>query len=163
MGILIILFILIYAVTLVFGMFLVDIEQPIEFNHKKHISEAGLACIDCHRYFKTQSHSGYPAIDICLDCHSDLLTDSPEEKKLLSYAEKKLDIPWKRIYYMADHVFFSHQLHVEVAKINCEKCHGKMEEQSKPPRQPLVLHTMEFCMDCHKNSSADIDCLACHR
>ena len=136
------------------------IEQPIAFNHKKHI-DAGLECIDCHRYYKTQSNSGRPTLQICMDCHSGP-SKNPEEQKIGNFAEQKTEIPWNRIYRMPDHVRFSHRLHTQIAKINCEKCHGNMAEQTKPPPRPLVSQTMQFCIDCHEETHANVDCLACH-
>ena len=143
--------------------FTVNIQQPIQFNHKKHIETVGLDCSDCHNYYKTQNNSGRPTIDMCMQCHEEPQTKSPEEEKIRTYAKSKEEIPWKRVYYLADHVRYSHQLHTQKAEIECVECHGNMAEQTSPPKRPLVLHTMKFCIECHKKSGSSVDCLACHK
>jgi hypothetical protein len=139
------------------------IKQPIKFNHKKHVEQVELECSHCHKYYKTQRTSGRPDMDICMECHEQALTDNPEEEKIRTFASEKNEIPWKRIYYIPDHVAFSHQVHTQYAQINCEVCHGKIAELEKPPEAPLVSLTMDFCMDCHRKSKATLDCLPCHK
>lgn len=155
--------IVLYAGNPIFSQIYVNIKQPIEFNHKKHTGAVGLECDHCHRYYKTQANSGPPTIEICIECHETPITESKEEEKIRQYHKEGKDIPWQRIYYMPDHVFFSHRLHTQFAKINCETCHGDMKNQERPPAKPIVLQTMEFCIDCHKENQANIDCLACHK
>ena len=140
---------------------LVRIEQPIAFNHKKHV-DAGLECIDCHRYYKTQKNSGRPTLKGCMECHSEP-SKNPEEEKVRNFAKQEIEIPWNRIYRLPSHVYFSHRLHTQVAQINCEKCHGKMAERTRPPARPLVSQTMEFCIACHEKTQASVDCLTCHK
>ena len=136
-------------------------DQPIAFNHKKHV-EQGLGCDTCHKYFKTQTFSGMPDISVCLECHKDAITKSPEEEKIRQFAKKKEEIPWKRIYGEPDHVFYSHRRHVVLGKIECKTCHGNIGESEKPPTRPYVDMTMGWCMRCHKVRKASNDCLTCH-
>ncbi len=152
-----------YALNQVFA---THVEQPIQFNHKLHVDpegEIGMACSDCHLYYKTQHNSGRPVLSVCTDCHQVEETDKPELKKLMGYIEKASEVPWERIYYLPDHVAFSHRIHTQAAEIKCEVCHGNMAERTAPPSRPLVAHTMSFCMDCHRERQASLDCLACHK
>ncbi len=137
-------------------------EQPIAFNHKKHIDQ-GLECDTCHKYYKTESFSGLPSVAVCLECHKEPVTKSPEEEKIRQFAAKGAQIPWKRIYREPDHVFYSHQAHVVLAKIECKTCHGNIAQSEKPPTKPYVDMTMGWCMGCHKERKASNDCLTCHQ
>jgi len=137
-------------------------DQPIAFNHKKHV-EQGLGCDTCHRYYKAQTFSGLPDISVCLECHKDAITKSPEEEKIRQFAKRGEEIPWKRIYGEPDHVFYSHRRHVVLGKIECKTCHGTIGESEKPPTRPFVRMTMRWCMDCHTRNKVTNDCSACHQ
>jgi cytochrome c2 len=39
-------------------------------------------------------------------------------------------IEWVRIHNLPDHVFFSHEQHVTVGKLECQECHGPVEEMA---------------------------------
>jgi hypothetical protein len=136
-------------------------EQPISFNHKKHV-EQGMECIACHLYFKEQTFSGMPGNNICLECHKEPVTQSPEEEKIRQFAKKREEIPWKRIYEQPDHVFFSHRRHAVLGKMPCRACHGEIGQSEKPPVKPFVRMTMDWCMDCHAKNKVTNDCLVCH-
>ncbi len=136
-------------------------EQPIAFNHKKHVKQ-GLDCDTCHRYYKTQTFPGMPGISVCLECHKDPITQSPQEEKIRQYAKKGEQIAWKQIYGEPDHVFFSHRRHVVLGKIECKTCHGNIAESEKPPTKQFVRMTMGWCMNCHAKKKVTNDCLACH-
>jgi hypothetical protein len=134
--------------------------QPIDFSHKKHV-EQGLACDTCHKYYKTQIFSGIPEIAVCLECHKEPVTKSPEEEKIRQFSKKGEAIPWKQIYREPDHVFYSHR-HVVLGKIECQTCHGEIAQSENPPTKPFVRMTMGWCMNCHAKKGVTNDCLACH-
>jgi hypothetical protein len=136
-------------------------EQPIIFSHKRH-AEQGLECDTCHRYFKTQTFSGIPTISICLECHKDPITESKEEEKIRQYHQRKVEIPWRRLYSKPDHVFFSHRRHVVLGKMECKACHGDIGQSERPPSSPWVKMSMGWCMGCHTKMKATNDCVACH-
>lgn len=160
-----------FFIGLVFGTFLLLLliqfglgsksEQPISFNHKKHL-EQGLACDACHRYYHTENFSGMPDLKTCLECHKESVTKSNEEEKIRQFQQTGKEILWKRIYEQPDHVFFSHRRHVVLGKLSCQTCHGEMGQSEKPPTKPWVKMTMKWCMDCHTKSKVTNDCLACH-
>ncbi len=136
-------------------------DQPIAFNHKKHIAQ-GLGCDTCHPYYKIQTFSGMPDIAVCLGCHKEAITQSPEEEKIRQFAKRREEIPWRRIYGEPDHVFYSHRRHVVLGRIECQTCHGNIGESEKPPTRPFVQMTMRWCMNCHAKNKVTNDCLACH-
>lgn len=135
--------------------------QPLAFSHKKHTAQ-GLTCETCHVHFKTQTFSGMPRLETCLECHKDPLTKSLEEEKIRDYQKRNQEIPWKRLYVQPDHVFFSHRRHVVLGKLGCETCHGPIGDSQEPPATPWVKMTMKWCMDCHAKQRVTNDCLACH-
>ena len=136
-------------------------DQPISFNHQKH-TEQGLECDTCHPFFKDQTFAGMPTVATCMECHKEPITQSPEEEKIRRYAKKNKQPPWKRLYVVPDHVFFSHRRHVLLGKLECPVCHGNIAGSKEPPSKPWVNMTMNWCMNCHKTSSVTNDCLACH-
>jgi hypothetical protein len=138
-----------------------SVEQPIAFNHSVHVEQ--LECGDCHKHFSTATYSGLPRLEVCVECHEEALTESPEEEKLLAYASKEEEIPWRNVYGVADHVFYSHRTHVVTAQIECETCHGDIGALTAPPPRPLVDQSMSWCLDCHEENSATTDCIHCHR
>lgn len=141
-----------------------SVVQPIAYNHKVHIEEGGLECTDCHRYVEKMAAATIPGIEICQDCHGDEpISDSPEEIKLLKYIEKDSEIPWKRIYELPDHVYFSHRRHIVLGELDCSDCHGNVAELTAPARYPYLPVTMDNCINCHELHKVSTDCLACHR
>lgn len=143
----------------------VVVEQPIKYSHELHVTQEGLECLDCHVHAKDQPRATIPNIEICSDCHEpgDPLGDSPEEAKLLKYLAAGKKVPWRKIYRVPSHVYFSHRRHTTLAQLECSVCHGKMEEQAVPIRMPIVPVRMKACLRCHEKNSVDTDCVRCHR
>lgn len=141
------------------------VRQPIEFNHKKHVQDNGLACDFCHEFYKTQTFAGIPNIEICQNCHTEDVSNSPEAKKVKGYVERGEHIPWVQMYKVRDHVRFSHRLHV-AKEVKCEECHGQTGESTSPMRYrnfAKIDKTMDFCIECHEKRGASTDCNACHK
>jgi len=139
------------------------IRQPIEFNHRLHVEDVGLDCTDCHRYAKTGARATIPNIEVCVDCHEESQGESAEEVKVVDHIQEGERIPWKKIYWEPDHVYFSHRRHTTIAGLECETCHGDMKDRIEPLARPAVRLTMEFCQDCHREMGAANDCILCHR
>jgi len=138
--------------------------QPIQYNHNVHIEVAELTCLDCHVNVEKMPKATIPNIEVCQDCHSDEpISESPEEEKLLKYISEGNHIPWKQIYNIPDHVYFSHQRHVTIGELECSLCHGDVENMTKPAASPVWIPTMDNCIECHKQHKVTYDCLACHR
>ncbi len=65
------------------------------------------------------------------------------------------NIEWIRIHNLPDHVYFNHSQHVNVAKMECQDCHGQVKDMEVVGQvAPL---TMGWCIDCHRRSEIKID------
>lgn len=137
--------------------------QPIAFNHSLHVTDLGLECVDCHRYVLTGARATIPNIDVCGDCHVEALGESAEEQRLVEFVESGELIPWRKVYRVPDHVYFSHRRHAAIGQIECERCHGPMAEQMQPVTRPAVRITMDGCIECHEQAGVTNDCILCHR
>jgi len=140
-----------------------NFSQPIQYNHSKHINEAGLDCIDCHVRVTTHRKASIPNIEVCADCHDEAMTESKEEAKVVNYIQKKKQIPWIQVHRIPDYAYFSHRRHVAIGKLKCTACHGDVAKRTKPFTRPAVTLNMNFCIKCHRKKHAQTDCAACHR
>jgi len=138
-------------------------EQPIQFNHQKHTEGLELECSQCHEGVEDRVRATLPGVEVCIGCHEEAVTDSPEEAKIRDYYGRGEEIPWQRLYRVPRHVFFSHRRHVHVARVACATCHGEMGTQTQPPAAPLKRIAMKGCLTCHRARGARIDCVSCHR
>jgi hypothetical protein len=137
--------------------------QPIQYNHKLHVEEADLTCLDCHPNAETLARASIPNIQICSDCHDDTESENMEERKVAEYGSMDAHIPWVQVHIVPDHVFFSHRRHVKLAQIECMDCHGDVSQMKKPFIDAFVEMEMEWCMDCHDERNVTNDCYSCHR
>jgi len=68
--------------------------------------------------------------------------------------ELKSEIPgpieWIRIHHLPDHVTFNHAQHVTVGKLECQQCHGKVEEMEL--LQQYAPLSMGWCINCHRQT-----------
>lgn len=135
-------------------------EQPIAFPHNTHM-KMGLECIDCHTGADTRAKAGIPSVAKCMLCHAKFAKEKPEVKKVADYANKKIEIPWERVYGFnaSAHVKFRHQPHYQ-AKVACATCHGDLTKATVAVR--TVNHNMGTCLTCHRQNNAPEDCAACH-
>jgi len=138
-------------------------KQPIQYNHEKHIQEAELECLDCHRNVETGARALIPNIETCSECHDDPEDENEEIRKVVSYVSEGKNIPWKQINVVPDYAFFSHRRHVLLGEITCETCHGNVASMATPFSEPYQEISMDWCMDCHQGRQVSSDCYACHR
>jgi hypothetical protein len=62
-------------------------------------------------------------------------------------------IPWVRIHNLPDHAYFNHAQHVSVGKVECQTCHGQVQEMEVVQQySPL---SMGWCINCHRQTSVD--------
>ncbi len=59
-------------------------------------------------------------------------------------------IEWVRIHNLADHAYFNHAQHVTVGKIECQKCHGKVEAMEEVYQYSTL--GMGWCISCHRET-----------
>ena len=137
-----------------------EYEQPLEFPHNIHVGKE-IACEFCHEGVDKGPTAGIPGVRTCMICHEAIATDRPRIQQITALRDKGLDIPWQRVYGFSnqDHVRFNHAPHIR-AKVECSTCHGNVGEQTIAQRN--VEHTMGFCVNCHNERKASVDCLTCH-
>ena len=59
-------------------------------------------------------------------------------------------IEWTRIHNLPDHVYFNHAQHVAIGKLECQNCHGAVEEMDVlAQHSPL---SMGWCINCHRET-----------
>lgn len=134
--------------------------QPIAFSHKVHAGDNKIGCTLCHAYALHSPIAGVPSMARCNGCHKFVARDQPEVKKVEDAVEANTAIPWVRVHRVPDHVFFTHERHIN-AGLKCQECHGPVETMDVV-RQVAPL-TMGWCLDCHKRHDAPRDCLTCHK
>lgn len=135
--------------------------QPIEFPHNIHAGKQ-IGCTEyCHEGAETGPVAGLPSVRTCMICHNTIATDRPRIRQITAMREQGLDLVWQRVYGYPDtaHVRFNHAPHIR-ADVACATCHGDVAAGTVARR--TVDLTMGFCVDCHKQRQASIDCLACH-
>lgn len=59
-------------------------------------------------------------------------------------------IEWLRIHNLPDHAYFNHAQHVSVGKIECQTCHGKVEEMEVLAQYAPL--SMGWCVNCHRQT-----------
>ena len=133
-------------------------EQPIPFSHKQHLAQ-GLACKDCHVNPDPGNAMGFPATAQCMTCHETIKKDSPAIQKLAAFDRDHREIPWVRVYKVADFVFFRHKPHLN-AGAKCEGCHGQVAQRDRLFREADL--SMAGCSDCHGQRNASQACDYCH-
>ena len=85
--------------------------------------------------------------------------DRPGVKQLVEYWQRKVPIPWQRIYNLPDYVHFPHMRHIK-AGLQCQECHGQV--QTMAVVQKVVPLQMGWCVQCHRQRGARTDCDVCH-
>jgi len=74
-------------------------------------------------------------------------------KNSLTNDEKKKiqgPIEWIRIHNLPDHVYFNHAQHVTVGQLECQTCHGKVEEMEVMAQMSPL--SMGWCINCHRQT-----------
>lgn len=146
-------------------------EQPIAFSHKIHAGENGVDCNYCHSGARHSKSAGVPSANVCMNCHTyinsgtetgtteiakiyDAIGFDVETRTYIEGYEQK-PIQWVRIHNLPDLAYYNHSQHVNVAGIECQTCHGPVEEMEVVEQySPL---TMGWCINCHRETKVDTD------
>ncbi len=153
--------------------------QPIHYSHRIHAGDNGIDCKYCHSSARESKHSGIPSLNVCMNCHKSIYEVAPETlaegaaigvdynaeiKKLYKavgwddaeqkYTGKSQPVKWVRIHNLPDFVYFNHSQHVSVAGVECQTCHGPIQEMEVVSQfAPL---TMGWCIDCHRTTDVNV-------
>jgi hypothetical protein len=134
--------------------------QPVKFDHRHHVRDDGIDCVYCHRGVERSPYAGIPATAVCMGCHDQVWTDSPELAPVRASAFGGAPLRWTRVTTLPDYVFFDHAVHVRRG-VACEDCHGRVDEMAQV--YAVAPLTMRWCLDCHRARGASEQCTACHR
>ena len=146
-------------------------EQPIAFSHKIHAGINGVDCNYCHSSARHSKTSGIPSANVCMNCHTyinegattgtkeiakiyDAVGFDPNTRTYIEGYEPK-PIKWIRIHNLPDHAYFNHSQHVVAGGLECQDCHGPVEEM-----EVLYQHaelTMGWCVDCHRETEVKME------
>lgn len=138
------------------------VRQPVDFNHRKHVEELGLACDACHAFYAKETFPGLPTAEDCGGCHGEAQGEGAKERALVERLKRGEGLEWKGLFTQPPHVFFSHRRHVAAAEIGCPVCHGAMGQSASPPTRVHKL-SMKECIACHRDSQIPVGCTTCHR
>lgn len=153
--------------------------QPIHYSHKIHAGDNEINCKYCHSAARVSKNAGIPSLNVCMNCHKNISevaesTATAEytkafydgeiqklydavgwDKNTQSYTGKTKPVKWVRIHNLPDFVYFNHSQHVSVAGIECQTCHGPVE-QYEIMKQYSKL-TMGWCVDCHRKTDVKME------
>jgi cytochrome c551/c552 len=153
-------------------------EQPIFYSHKVHAGTNQISCLYCHGNAWESKHAAIPSLNVCMNCHAAIneykgeklfredgkeVDGTAEIQKLYSftgydpkagkYTEQGKPVEWIKIHNLPDHVFFSHAQHIRAGKVQCQTCHGPIQEMNEV-RQFAEL-SMGWCINCHRTTKVD--------
>lgn len=134
-------------------------EQPLPFSHQLHAGVNQIPCQYCHSNVDEAKHASIPSMNVCMNCHKMVKTDSPHIQKLTKMYQENQPIEWVKIHDLPDFVFFNHKRHIKKG-IDCSSCHGSVEKMEKIEQVETLQ--MGFCMNCHREKGAPVDCYTCH-
>jgi hypothetical protein len=124
------------------------IEQPIKFDHRHHVRDDGISCEYCHSGVSRSAYAGIPAASVCMGCHSQVWTSSPELTRLRTSWFDQTPLVWTRVNNLPRHVFFNHSIHVAKG-VGCVTCHGRVDLMASVYQEHSLL--MQWCLDCHRH------------
>ena len=64
-------------------------------------------------------------------------------------------IEWTRIHMLPDHVYFNHSQHVNIGKLECQQCHGKVQEMDVLYQYAPL--SMGWCINCHRETEVKFE------
>ena len=140
-------------------------DQPIKYSHKLHAGKMQIQCIYCHSGAERGKVAGIPSANVCMNCHKYVRkgpeTGTEEIAKIYkaldydpdkgTYGPNPKPIQWVRVHNLPDLAYFNHAQHVAVGKIECQTCHGPVQDSMTVVGQYSPL-TMGWCIDCHRKT-----------
>ena len=144
-------------------------EQPIAYSHKLHSGINGIDCNYCHHSARHGKSAAIPSANVCMNCHTyinegpsgkaeiqkiyDAVGFDPEKGQYIQGYEQK-PIKWVRIHNLPDHAYFNHSQHVVAGGLECQDCHGAIEEMEVVEQHAEL--TMGWCIDCHRQTEVKV-------
>jgi mono/diheme cytochrome c family protein len=154
--------------------------QPIHYSHRIHAGDNQIDCNYCHSSARKSAHSGIPSLNVCMNCHKNIgevaeetLAEGKNEygvdynaeiqklyaavgwdEDLQAYTGKTQPVQWIRIHNLPDFAYFNHSQHVTVAGVECQTCHGPVEEMEIMYQYAPL--TMGWCINCHRETNIQV-------
>lgn len=122
--------------------------QPIQFDHRHHVRDDGIACQYCHYDVERSASAGMPDTELCMGCHVQVWKDSPRLELVRQSYYEGVPIAWRRVYDVPDFAFFNHAAHV-TRGVGCETCHGRVDLMAEVEKATTLQ--MDWCLDCHRH------------
>ncbi|MEM1271589.1 MAG: cytochrome c3 family protein [Bacteroidota bacterium] len=123
-------------------------EQPVPYSHQLHVGQLGMDCQYCHSYVEVSEHANVPSTQTCMNCHSQIKTQSLKLVNVRESWATNTPIEWVKVHHLPDYAQFSHAVHVGVG-VGCETCHGRIDQMVIVEQvEPL---SMGWCLECHRN------------
>ena len=150
-------------------------EQPINFSHALHAGELEIDCQYCHSTASYSKSASIPSLNTCMNCHKGVqglasedgkpseeiakiyaaLDYDPEGKPGERFGPNKKPVKWVRIHNLPDLAYFNHSQHVKVAGLQCQECHGPIQNMEKVYQYSSLQ--MGWCIDCHRTKGVDVE------
>lgn len=128
--------------------------QPIKYSHKVHAGDYKIDCNYCHTGVRKSKNANIPSPNICMNCHSSINkgknTGKEEIQKIYDAVDNNTPIEWVRVHNLPDLAYFNHSQHVKVGNIECQTCHGPIEEMEVVTQYANL--TMGWCVNCHRQT-----------
>ena len=128
-------------------------DQPIPFSHKHHVGDLGMDCRYCHTSVETSAFAGMPSTEICMNCHTEIWSDSPVLAPVRDSYATGIPIDWVRVDNLPGYAYFDHSIHVNKG-VACVTCHGQVDDMPLTWQSQSLL--MSWCVDCHRNPEPNI-------
>jgi cytochrome c2 len=150
------------AKTAIDGLYSVGVQQgyapkqPIAFSHQLHAGQYEIECQYCHTGVEIGKSANIPSANICMNCHTHIQNVggkdgiSPEIAKIYNAIDTNTPIEWVRVHNLPDLAYFNHAQHVAVGGIECQTCHGPIQEMEVVYQHSTL--TMGWCIDCHRQT-----------
>jgi mono/diheme cytochrome c family protein/heme/copper-type cytochrome/quinol oxidase subunit 2 len=150
------------AKTAIDGLYSIGVQQgyapaqPIAFSHALHAGQYEIACQYCHTGVEIGKSANIPSANICMNCHTHIQNVggkegiSPEIQKIYNAVDNNQPIEWVRVHNLPDLAYFNHAQHVAVGGIECQTCHGPIQEMEVVGQHSSL--TMGWCIDCHRQT-----------
>lgn len=122
-------------------------QQPVQFSHKHHVGDDGIDCRYCHQTVETTASAGMPPTQTCMNCHSQIWSDSPYLEPVRASFRDNKPIEWERVHDLPEFTYFNHSIHIAKG-VGCSTCHGQIDNMPAVFQENTLQ--MEWCIACHR-------------
>lgn len=128
-------------------------QQPVQFSHKHHTGDDGIDCRYCHTSVETSASAGMPPTQTCMNCHSQIWSDSPYLEPVRASFRDNQPIQWERVHDLPEFAYFNHSIHIAKG-VGCASCHGDVANMASVFQENTLQ--MEWCLACHRDPAPNI-------